>query len=362
LKPDRINKRRLGKRKRTMNFGTWNIKGLRTKQKEVIDEVKRFQMDIVALTETKKKGKGSELIDEYIHLYSGVNKGSRAKAGVSLLIKKNLSKNIKDWKAINERIITVELLIKGYEIVIIGVYAPSNDDAVEAKDDHDENLSHLLDTISNRKEILLLGDFNGHTGSKTNDVIVGPHGENDVNDNGERLIDVCQQHSLRIQNGFYKHKDIHKYTWTQPTLQRKSIIDYIITRQISRIRLQDVRVYRGAECGTDHHLVKAKVYFPLIMNTANQPSTNHREVHEVRYNLDSLKNDSTVFLYRTRLNLKLNTVAYSSGINTYQNIIECIQEAAREALGEQQQQCKKNANEWWNEDIETMVAEKKTCI
>ena len=170
---------------------------------------------------------------------------------------------------------------------------------------------------------------------------------------------MCQQHSLRIQNGFYKHKDIHKYTWTQPTLQRKSIIDYIITRQISRIRLQDVRVYRGAECGTDHHLVKAKVYFPLIMNTANQPSTNHREVHEVRYNLDSLKNDSTVFLYRTRLNLKLNTVAYSSGINTYQNIIECIQEAAREALGEQQQQCKKNANEWWNEDIETMVAEKK---
>ena len=92
MKPDRINKRRLGKRKRTMNFGTWNIKGLRTKQKEVIDEVKRFQMDIVALTETKKKGKGSELIDEYIHLYSGVNKGSRAKAGVFYLSRKTCLK------------------------------------------------------------------------------------------------------------------------------------------------------------------------------------------------------------------------------------------------------------------------------
>jgi hypothetical protein len=39
-------------------------------------------MDIAVLSETKNKGKGEELLRNYIHLWSGVPKSSRAKAGV----------------------------------------------------------------------------------------------------------------------------------------------------------------------------------------------------------------------------------------------------------------------------------------
>ena len=45
-------------------------------------------MDVVVLTETKKKRAGSELLGNYVHLFSGVKKYERAKRGVSVLINK----------------------------------------------------------------------------------------------------------------------------------------------------------------------------------------------------------------------------------------------------------------------------------
>ena len=44
------------------------------------------------------------------------------------------------------------------------------------------------------REIILLGDFNGHAGTKVNNQVVGPYGETRINDNGERLIDLCESH------------------------------------------------------------------------------------------------------------------------------------------------------------------------
>jgi hypothetical protein len=59
---------------------------------------------------------------------------------------------------------------------------------------------------------------------------VGPFGEEIINDNGDKLIDVCEQNSLKILNGYFKHKKIHQYTCHQDALELKSIIDYIIAR------------------------------------------------------------------------------------------------------------------------------------
>ena len=82
--------------------------------------------------------------------------------------------------------------------------------------------------IGTTGEIILLGDFNGHTGTKVNNQVVGSYGETRINDNGERLTDLCESYNLRITNGYFKHEMIHKYTWEQHTRKLKSIIDYII--------------------------------------------------------------------------------------------------------------------------------------
>ena len=52
------------------------------------------------------------------------------------------------------------------------------------------------------RQLILMGDMNGRTGWKTGDTVVGNFGEDMVNDNGERLIELCTQTSLKIWNGF----------------------------------------------------------------------------------------------------------------------------------------------------------------
>ena len=344
-----------------MNFGTWNVKGISTKQKEILAEIRRYQMDIVAITETKKKGNGSEVVEEYIHLYSGVDKACRAKAGVSVFINKKFKTSIKDWVPINERILRVDMELKGYDIVIVAVYAPSNDERASVKDEHDNALNQVLSSIASRKEVILLGDFNAHVGSRRGDKVVGPFGVADINDNGERLVDMCYQHALQIKNGFFNHKDIHRFTWTQQTMQQKSIIDFVISSQTSKLRYTDVKVQRGAECHTDHYLVRAKVFFPLSTHAVRTNSEDEptQRVNTTRYNVESLNNESTVFLYQLRLSSKLHNVAYSSGLNMYNEIVKYVEEAAHEALGEKVFTYKGRRNDWWNGSIESVVQEKK---
>jgi len=86
-----------------LKFGTWNVQGCINKMEEIIREINIMKMDVVVLTETKKKVTGSEAVGNYIHLFSGVKKYERAKRGVSILINKKWKGSIKNWEAIDER-------------------------------------------------------------------------------------------------------------------------------------------------------------------------------------------------------------------------------------------------------------------
>ena len=69
----------------------------------------------------------------------------------------------------------------------------------------------------------------------------------------------CAFHKLKITNSFYRHKDIHKFTWE--TRGTKSIIDYIIINGRLKSNTEDTRVFRGSEIDSDHKLVESKFKF-----------------------------------------------------------------------------------------------------
>jgi hypothetical protein len=71
------------------------------------------------------------------------------------------------------------------------------------KDQYYEKMNKTLVNIGTTREIILLGDFNGHMGTKVNNQVAGPYGETRINDNGERLIDLCESRNLRITNGYF---------------------------------------------------------------------------------------------------------------------------------------------------------------
>ena len=81
----------------------------------------------MVLTETKNKGIGQELIDDYIFLWCGVAKTTKAKSGVAVLLKRKWKQNIVNWREINDRIIQITMDIYGVKLDIIRIYAPNND-------------------------------------------------------------------------------------------------------------------------------------------------------------------------------------------------------------------------------------------
>ena len=46
--------------------------------------------------------------------------------------------------------------------------------------------------------------------------IIGKYTKSDINENGEKLIELCILHHLQITNTFFKHKPTHQTTWTSP--------------------------------------------------------------------------------------------------------------------------------------------------
>jgi len=284
-----------------------------------------------------------------------VKKYERARR-VSILINKKWKGSIKNWEPIDERMLRLDMNIWGYKLTIIGTYAPNEDNGATVKDEFFANLNEEIVKSGSGRQLIIMGDMNGRTGRKTGDTVVGNFGEDRVNDNSERLIELCTQTSLKIWNGFFNHKSIHKYTWEQHTKNLKTIIDYVITKQDSKLKIQDVRAYRGPNCGTDHKLLVAKILLPYMCTTKDKhKETKEKNVTMVdkgrKYNIESLQNESTKFLYQQRLNGKLNQNEFTDTEEMYNYLKKCILEAAKEALGEKEAN-KGRKTIFWNKEIE----------
>lgn len=89
---------------------------------------------------------------------------------------------------------------------------------------------------------------------------MGPFAEETTNDNSrQRLIQLCETYNLKVNNSFFKHTNIHRYTNVQNFRNLKSIIDYVISKQKTNLQFNDVRVLRESTCGSNHFLVKFKI-------------------------------------------------------------------------------------------------------
>jgi hypothetical protein len=96
-----------------LSYGTWNVRGLNGKEIELFEQMKRLKVPFLGITETKKKGKGYEVLHGgSIVLYSGVDPSERAKAGVACLVNSSDYVNfVWNWSLTNERIMSVRYAV-----------------------------------------------------------------------------------------------------------------------------------------------------------------------------------------------------------------------------------------------------------
>ena len=102
-----------------------------------------------------------------------------------------------------------------------------------------------------------MDNFNAKIGSDNagRKQVMGRHGEGEINANRELFVDMCAFNSMAIGGSIFPHKRMHKITWVFPDHHMENQIDHICISKRFRRSVQDVRVYRGADVASDHHLV-----------------------------------------------------------------------------------------------------------
>ncbi|XP_078617289.1 uncharacterized protein LOC144885281 [Branchiostoma floridae x Branchiostoma japonicum] len=106
---------------------------------------------------------------------------------------------------------------------------------------------------------ILMGDMNAKVGSANsgNEGVMGKHGVGTMNHNGELFVDFCSVNDMIIGGTLFPHKESHKVTWRSPDGSWENQIDHIAISRRWRGTLQDCRIKRSADVGSDHHLLLA---------------------------------------------------------------------------------------------------------
>jgi hypothetical protein len=90
----------------------------------------------------------------------------------------------------------------------------------------------VLNQQKDKDRTILKGDFNakvrynntGHEQTQT----LGRHGIGQMNENGERFVELCANNKFAIGGSIFAHKRLHKATWVSPDhITRKSDLPFL---------------------------------------------------------------------------------------------------------------------------------------
>lgn len=217
-------------------------------------------------------------------LYSG-REDDVHQSGVAIVMTRYASRCPESWTPVSDWIITARFYSKYIKTTIIQVYAPTNKVEDEAKETFHDQLQKTLDAVPGHDMLLVMGDWNAKVGARQEGKsgIVGKHGLNcERNDNDNRFVTFCASNNLAIASTMFPHKDVHKYTWTSPDGQHCNQIDHMAVRPQFKRSVQDTRVHRGADAGSDHNLVITKAKPRLNSTGKKQERTTRFEESRLR--------------------------------------------------------------------------------
>lgn len=344
-----------------LKVACWNIRTLldtnekRPKRRTALlaIELKRYDIDIVALSETRLANDGqiTEVNGGYTFFWKGKSGEESRESGVGFALKTSLVNKLEELPlGSSDRLISLRLPLQGGRYVtVISVYAPTmgyNEDEIML---FYADLRQLISKIHKNDKILLMGDFNARVG--TNHEIwncLGKHGLGNQNSNGLHLLQLCTEYDLIIGNTVFRQKNKYKGTWMHPRSKHWHMIDYIITRKRDMQDMNTVKVMRGAECWTDHRLVRAK------LNLKIRNKFKCKSITTKRLNVERLISQET----RDSLSLLINHLEPLNQENPWDDFKDKIYNSAKDVLDVK----RRNHQDWFDdndEDIQDLLKEKQ---
>ncbi len=226
---ERAMKRPLLDTKHFLRIGQWNVRTMfqLTKTEQICKEMEKYKTNILGVSECRWTGQGKVKLDtgETV-LYSG---GENHQHGVAIILNKISEKALIEWEPVNNRIIKARFNSNQINITLFQVYAPTEEAEEEVKNEFYEALQSKVSQVPKQDMLIVAGDFNAKVGQNNDgyESIMGLHGCGTRNENGEKLVDFCQENKLVIGGTIFPHKDIHKFTWISPDRRTQNQIDHV---------------------------------------------------------------------------------------------------------------------------------------
>ena len=152
----------------------------------VKQEMARVNVNILGISELKWTGMGEFNSDDHYIYYCGQE--SLRRNGVAIMVNKRVRNAVLGCNLKNDRMISVHLPVKPFNITVIQVYAPtSNAEEAEVKQFY-EDLQDLLELTPQKDILFILGDWNAKVGSQETPRVTGKFGLGIQNEAGQRLI------------------------------------------------------------------------------------------------------------------------------------------------------------------------------
>ena len=156
------------------------------------------------------------------------------------MVKKRIRNAVLGCNLKNDRMISVRLQGKPFDVTVIQVYAPTSNTEEAEVERFYEDLQDLLELTPKKDVLFIVGDWNAKGGIQETSGVTGKFGFGMWNEAGQRLIEFCQENALVIANTLFQHKK-RLYTWTSPDGQCQNQIDYILCRQRQRGSIQSAK-------------------------------------------------------------------------------------------------------------------------
>ena len=160
------------------------------------------------------------------------------------MLPKAAQKALIGWASHGPRIsaASFQTKVRKINMNVIQCYAPTNDREDQVKDQFYHRLQSVIDIFPERDITILMGDLNAKIGRDNigYEEVMGQYRLGVMNDNGERLADLCALNKLVLHGSLFPHRKIHKAMWLSPDQSIANQIDQFCISKKFRRSLEDV--------------------------------------------------------------------------------------------------------------------------